>query len=100
MNGQQQQSHVHHYVPACYQERFLASGEGKYFYLDLHPETVTRRNVQYHRDALLPWGPKRCFFREDLYALKLGNWSTDQIEQQFFGQIDHRGRGAVNTFAK
>ena len=94
-----QQSHLHHYVPQWYQRRFLAPGKTTFLYLDLHPDTVTSGRVRYQRAALLNWGPKRCFYRDDLYTLKLGNWTTDEIEKKFFGLIDDRGRRAVGVFS-
>jgi hypothetical protein len=95
-----QQAHVHHYVPQWYQKRFLKSGQTKFYYLDLHPETISNNHGGYQRRTLLHWGPARCFYKEDLYMLKLPNWSTDQIEKRFFGSIDSRGRSAVEFFGK
>jgi hypothetical protein len=92
------QAHVHHYVPQWYQRRFLPPGRTKFHYLDLHPDTVVSGKVRYQRRALLHWGPARCFYKDDLYTLKLGNWTTDQIEKRFFGEIDNRGRKAVELF--
>jgi hypothetical protein len=93
------QSHVHHYVPQWYQRRFLGPRQGKFYYLDLHPETVTRGKVKYQRAALLRWGPPRCFCKDDLYTMKLGGWSTDEVERRFFGSIDNLGREAVEFFS-
>jgi hypothetical protein len=98
--SKQQQSHDHHYVPQWYQRRFLKDGQTSYHYLDLHPDVVQRDGVKYQRKALMPWGPKRCFYKEDLYTVKLGGWSSDEIETKFFGDIDSRGRDAVKTFAE
>jgi hypothetical protein len=70
----------------------------RFHYLDLHPDTVVSGEVRYQRRALLHWGPARCFYKDDLYTLKLGNWTTDQIEKRFFGEIDNRGRKAVEIF--
>lgn len=94
-----QQSHDHHYVPQWYQRRFLAPGKTKYFYLDMQPDTIIQNGVEHQRESLLHWGPKRCFRRDDLYTVKLGNWTTDQIERRFFGAVDRRGREAVSHFA-
>jgi Protein of unknown function (DUF4238) len=92
------ESHVHHYVPRWYQRRFLTPGQSQFHYLDLHPETVRSKEVKYQRRALLRWGPARCFYKNDLYTLRLKNWSTDQIEKSFFGAIDDHGRNAVQLF--
>ncbi len=91
---------MHHYVSQWYQKRFLTPGKTKFSYLDLQPETVLNGNVRYQRKALLHWGPARCFYKDDLYTLKLGNWTTDQVEQRFFGEIDNRGRKAVELFGE
>jgi hypothetical protein len=93
-----QQSHVHHYVPRWYQRRFLKAGQFKFRYLDLHPGIVYSGGVRHERRALLNWGPDRCFCEDDLYTLKLGTWSNDQIEKMFFGAIDSRGPSAVELF--
>ncbi len=95
---QAQQAHVHHYVPQWYQKRFLRPGQSTCYYLDLHPDTVVSGSVRYRRRDLLPWGPARCFYKDDLYTLRLRNWTTDQIEKRFFGAIDIRGRNAVEFF--
>ena len=97
MSGQQ--SHVHHYVSQWYQRRFLEPGKSTYCYLDLHPTTVQSGPRTYQRRALLPWGPVRCFYRDDLYTIKLGNYTTDQIEKRFFGVVDSKGRESVEFFA-
>lgn len=94
------QSRQHHYVPQWYQKRFLLPGQNHFFYLDLNPETVVRDGISHKREALLRWAPKRCFYRDDLYTVKLGKWSTDQIERAFFGEVDQRGRDAVMHFAE
>jgi hypothetical protein len=92
------QSHVHHYVPRWYQRRFLNAGQHQFYYLDLHPETVVTEGKTYRQRDLLRWGPDRCFYKDDLYTLKLGKWTTDDIEKRFFGAIDSQGRDAVEFF--
>lgn len=94
-----------HYVPVWYQGRFLPAGlsEQKFKYLDLQPDVVVdplgRRHI---KTALRRWGPRRCFAEEDLYTTTFGPWFSTEIEQRFFGDIDERGRTAVeywNDFA-
>src|SRR5438874_9380720 len=92
------QSHVHHYVPRWYQRRFLKTGQFKFYYLDLRPETVVSNGKKYQRRDLLRWGPDCCFYKDDLYTMKLGNWTTDDFEKRFFGVIDNHGRHAVELF--
>lgn len=93
------QAHTHHYVPQWYQKRFLRAGDTTFSYLDLHPESVTSDSVRHQRRNLLHWGPARCFCQYDLYTLKLGTWTTDEVERHFFGKIDVGGRAAVPAFA-
>ena len=88
-----------HFVPQWYQRRFLPAGVTHFFYLDLKPDTVVSPGgKKYQRRALLRRGPPRCFCVDDLYSIKLGSWSTDAIERQFFGPIDARGEKAVGFF--
>jgi hypothetical protein len=90
---------AHHYVPQWYQRRFLRHGETRFNYLDLSPAVRSIDGQRkYQRRALLKWGPARCFFQHDLYTLKLGSWSSDDIEQRFFGDIDRHGHAAVPFF--
>jgi len=95
-----QQSRIHHYVPQWYQRRFLHPGQGKFYYLDLRPDNVSASVVKYQRKALLRWGPPSCFCKHDLYTLKLGNLTTDDIEKRFFGSIDSHGKEAVELFSE
>jgi hypothetical protein len=89
-----------HYVPQWYQRRFLPAGADRFFYLDLKPDVVRiAPGRSYTRKALLRWGPINCFFQDDLYTLKLGRWSTDAVEKQFFGPIDDMGKKAVEFFS-
>ena len=86
-------------MPRWYQKRFLQPGQSKFFYLDLKPDTVVCDGVAHVRDALLRWGPKKCFYRDDLYTLRFGRQTTDELEKSFFGTIDDRGCAAVDHFA-
>jgi hypothetical protein len=94
-----QQSRAHHYVPQWYQKRFLPSGVTEFQCLDLHPETVVVRGIEHRFNALHRWGTKKCFYKDDLYTLKFGNETTDEMERLFFGPVDSKGRGAVEQFA-
>jgi hypothetical protein len=94
-----QQAHVHHYVPQWYQKRFMRAGQFEYYYLDLHPEIVEHKGRRHQKRALRHWGSGRSFCEDDLYPLKLGQWSTDQIEKRFFGTIDIRGRRSVSIMS-
>ena len=87
-----------HYVPEWYQRRFLSPGQGKYHYLDLKPETVVQNGHRYTRRALQNWGPASCFAQDDLYTVKAGGLLNTEIEQFFFGEIDCKGKEAVEYF--
>jgi Protein of unknown function (DUF4238) len=94
-------SRVHHYVPQWYQRRFFKAGQSRFYYLDLHPETVCDDGVHRHRRrSLLRWGPARCFCADELYTVKLGDWLTDEIERRFFGAIDPHGQHAVEALSE
>lgn len=92
-----------HYVPKWYQHRFLPDSleEKKFYYLDLRPEIRQLSNGRkYKRNALLRWGPSRCFCNEDLYTTKFGTWESTEIEEKFFGKIDREGKKAVEYFSE
>lgn len=88
-----------HYVPEWYQRRFLANGESKYYYLDLHPDVVTNNGHTYTRTALHNWGPVRCFAQDDLYTTRWGGLENRDVEKFFFGPIDLNANKAVEHFA-
>jgi hypothetical protein len=90
-----QESRVRHYVPRWYQKRFLPAGQETLWYLDLRPETVTKGDIRYTRKALWYWEPARCFCVDDLYSMRFGNQTTDEMEKRLFGLVD--GKGAVAT---
>jgi hypothetical protein len=94
-----QQARIHHYVPQWYQKRFMKPGQFEYYCLDLHPDVVQNNGRPYQKRALRRCGAGPCFYKDDLYTLKLGNWSTDDIEKRFFGAIDRQGRSAVELFS-
>jgi len=94
------QSHAHHYVPRWYQNRFLYPGTFDYYYLDLKPETIVHQRGKYTKRSLFRRGPGKCFYEDDLYALKFGKDTTDVIEKAFFGEIDRRGAPAVELFGE
>ena len=89
-----------HYVQEWYQRRFLLNDgkEGKFFYLDLSPETVYLKKRKYVRNSLLRWGPPRCFCQDDLYTTKFGTWESTEIEEKFFGRIDSNVPIAIDYF--
>jgi hypothetical protein len=47
----------------------------------LQPDTVVSNGQKYQRRALLRWGPDHCFYRDDLYTLKLGSEATGKVQE-------------------
>ncbi len=93
-----EQSRQHHYVARWYQKRFLPAGQTKLYYLDLKPKTVVNGRVTYTVKDLHFWDPARCFWAEDIYAMKFGKQTTDVMEKRFFGNVDRNGAAAVDYF--
>ncbi|MBA3354322.1 MAG: DUF4238 domain-containing protein [Blastocatellia bacterium] len=90
-----------HYVPVWYQKRFIPpdAKHQELLYLDLRPGTfVDERGVTHDRKAVRRLGPKHCFYERDLYTISLGAIESTEIERLFFGEIDSRGRDAVEHF--
>ena len=90
-----------HYVPRWFQHRFIppAHREGKFYYLDRHPETQENNGHTYQTNPLRRWGPRNCFCQDDLYTTTFGNGKSTEIEEKFFGSIDEQGKAAVEYFA-
>ncbi len=91
-----------HYVPQWYQKRFLPVGQTnqELYYLDLKPESFTDpRGTVHQKSGIHKWGFKQCFAEEDLYTTTFGSEESTKIEQLFFGDIDSKGRGAVEHFS-
>jgi hypothetical protein len=89
-----------HYVPVWYQKRFLPprQHDKELFYLDLKPEVVRDSKGQPHtKHAVRRLGFKHCFAVKDLYTTRFGAEESTKIEQAFFGEIDSKGRNAVET---
>jgi SEC-C motif len=92
--------HQNHYVPIWYQKRFLALGQGSFFYLDFNPEEkqlpdgriITMNNCH-------QWHPKSCFWEQDLYTTSVFGAPNDEIERYLFGTIDGKGSAAVRALA-
>jgi len=78
---------INHYVPQWYQQHFLNEND-KFYYLDLCPEKVSNNGHTYRRTAMMHWGPRICFMRENLYTMRFFNLASDVIEKRFFGPID------------
>lgn len=91
-----------HYVPQWYQERFLPPNrERKFFYLDLRPDVILAENgKKYPRKNIRRLGAASCFYQEDLYTTKFNDWSSTEIEQKFFGNVDFKGLEAVSYLSE
>lgn len=88
-----------HYVPEWYQRRFMLSGDTQLHYLNLKPDVfVDPRGVSHTDKALKMRGPNACFVERDLYTRKLRGMTSTEIEERFFGDIDRRGKLAVEYF--
>lgn len=85
-----------HYVPISYQRRFMPPGQGKYYRLDLKPETGLSGGIKYTRWELHHWGPDSIFAEDDLYTTRWGQIINTDIEQFFFGQLDDAGPEAID----
>lgn len=91
-----------HYVPEWYQKRFLLPGQkdNELHYLDFKPgEFVDPRGVAHPKKAVRRQGFGYCFAEEDLYTARFGSTESRDIEKHFFGDIDRKGRRAVEYFA-
>jgi hypothetical protein len=96
--GMSEEYKHNHYVPEWYQKRFLSKGQTKHYYLDLRPQVVEQNGHKYTRTDLLRWGPKKCFAQDDLYTTRWDGSENRDIEKFFFGQVDSKGRLAVEHF--
>jgi len=89
----------HHYVPQWYQKKFMLLDEHELFYLDLRPDNfIDPRGILHTRKALKRQGSKMCFVQKDLYTIQIYGIETKDIEKYFFGNIDTKGKPAVEYF--
>jgi hypothetical protein len=68
-----------------YRKRFMKAGQSEYYYLDLCPDVVEHKGKKHRKREVWRQGARPCFCADDLYTVRLGNWSIDQIERVFFG---------------
>lgn len=89
----------HHYVPQWYQKKFMLPNESEIYYLDMKPGSfVDTRGITHSKKNLWRQGSKKCFVEEDLYTTKIPNIQPKDIEKYFFGQIDTKGKPALEYF--
>lgn len=92
-----------HYVPQWYQRRFIPTGQvdRELYLLDLKPATFRDgKGARRRRKALKRTGTRRCFAIEDLYTTRFGGVESRDLERVFFGEVDTRGKRAVEYFAE
>lgn len=88
-----------HYVPEWYQRRFMLLGDTQLHYLYLKPDTfVDARGVSHIDKALKLRGPGVCFMERDLYTRRFQGITSTEIEKRFFGEIDSKGKKAIEYF--
>lgn len=92
-----------HYVPVWYQKRFVVDSktDHKLFYLNLKPpEFFDSKGGMHIGKDLGHKGFDSCFCEEDLYTTNFYNIESKRIEKFFFGDIDAKGRNAVDWCGK
>jgi hypothetical protein len=76
----------------------MLPGQGKYYRLDLKPETIVNDFAKYTRRDQHHWGPDSIFAEEDLYTTVWGTGDNTDIEQFFFGRLDDDAPAAFDYF--
>ncbi len=87
-------------MPQWYQNRFIPEeiAVKNLHYLDLKPRAVVKNGHKYIPKSLHHWGASKCFYQENLYTIKFGDWKSTEIEERFFGEVDRKGVSAVEYF--
>ena len=91
-----------HHVPQWYQRQFIPAHQAdrELYLLDLKPESFRDgRGIRRQRKALRRTGPRKCFAIDDLYTTRFGGIESRELERVFFGEVDTRGKAAVEFFA-
>lgn len=91
-----------HYLPEWYQKLFICkdASQQKQYYLDISPKKITTQNGKtYTRKPIRYLGPPSSFYQDDLYTRTFGDFESREIEKRFFGQIDSKGKAAVEYFS-
>ena len=91
-----------HYVPEWYQKRFLLPERTsqELCLLDLSPDKHVDSRGKVITETAIKWrGSSRCFAQRDLYRDKFLSNDPRDIERHFFGEIDTKGKSAVEYFA-
>ena len=91
-----------HYVPQWYQKRFIPTNQvnKELYLLNLSPTFyVDPERIALRGRSVKKQGVKHCFAQDDLYTIKLAGVRHTDIERHFFGEIDEKGKTAVEFFA-
>lgn len=91
-----------HYVPVWYQKQFVLnpSSDRALCYLDLNPPKFFDSEGNTHTgNAMRKFSFSQCFSEKDLYTINFKNVESRKIEKYFFGDVDTRGRLAVQWCA-
>ena len=64
------------------------------------PWNSKKNGVKFSRNNIHEWSPKKIFAEKDLYTTKWGSLINTDIEEYFFGKIDHRSKKALEYFAE
>jgi hypothetical protein len=91
-----------HYVAQWYQRLFIPAGQAdrELYLLDLNPDSFRDgKGVRRRRKALRRTGTRKCFAIDDLYTTRFGGIESRELERVFFGEVDARGKEAVEFFA-
>ncbi len=88
----------HHYVPIWYQNRFKNKTQQKYYYLDLSEDRYKYKSKDNQYPGLKYYPVKYCFKEKGLYSKRWFTFSTDDIEQKYFGKIDSQGSKVIDRW--
>ncbi|WP_075286661.1 DUF4238 domain-containing protein [Xanthomonas campestris] len=92
----QRPSRENHYVPEWYQRGFRVADADNWL-LDIAPPHLRPDGTPIlARPRQRP--PKACFWQNDLYITRFGEYLNDQIETVLFQGIDDSGAAAVRAF--
>lgn len=95
-SGPRKPSRENHYVPEWYQRGFRVNDADTWFLQISAPRQRPDGTEILVRPRQRP--PKACFWQNDLYITRFGEYFNDQIETVLFQGIDDAGAKAVRAF--
>ncbi len=95
-SGPRKPSRENHYVPEWYQRGFRVDDADTWFLQVSAPRQRPDGTAILVRPRQRP--PKACFWQNDLYITRFGEYINDQIETVLFQGIDDSGAKAVRAF--